>query len=155
MIIELQGASGRGKTPVPFWHRVVEDHDSGCWLWTGAKTSTGYGQVRIGMRMHYVHRVAYEWIHGHIEPSLVIDHLCRNHACVNPGHLDAVSTRENILRGTGNAAKNASKTHCPHGHPLSGHNLRIAKNGQRYCFTCKMAKLAKYKKEVGRDPGTP
>jgi hypothetical protein len=31
---------------------------------------------------------------------------------------------------------NREKTHCKHGHPYSGDNLRIAPNGQRQCRAC-------------------
>jgi len=31
------------------------------------------------------------------------------------------------------------KTHCKHGHPLSGDNLRIAPNGVRVCRACNAA----------------
>lgn len=31
---------------------------------------------------------------------------------------------------------NKPKTHCPHGHPYSGNNLRINKYGQRRCIVC-------------------
>lgn len=40
------------------------------------------------------------------------DHLCRVPRCVNPAHLEAVSNRENTLRGT----KGDLKTHCAKGH---------------------------------------
>jgi hypothetical protein len=31
------------------------------------------------------------------------------------------------------------KTHCKHGHPLSGDNLRIGPNGTRACRACNAA----------------
>lgn len=44
--------------------------------------------------------------------------------------------KKNPNRGIGTAAENALKTHCPKGHPYSGHHLRFAKNGSRVCRTC-------------------
>lgn len=29
-----------------------------------------------------------------------------------------------------------AKTHCPHGHPYSGHNLVVWRDGRRRCRTC-------------------
>jgi hypothetical protein len=50
----------------------------------------------------------YEDLRGPIPGGLVIDHLCRNPRCVNPGHMEPVSQAENVRRGT--AAKlNATK----------------------------------------------
>lgn len=68
-----------------------------CWPWRGAIQSKGYGMV--GHRL--VHRVVYELVHGPIPAGLTIDHLCRNRACANPSHLEAVTMKVNYDRGEG------------------------------------------------------
>ena len=121
--------------------RVRHDEVSGCMVWTGDKTSNGYGRMVVDGKRKRVHRLMYERVNGEIPDSMVIDHVCRNRLCCNPEHLRVVSNRENILSGEGIAAKNAAKTHCVKGHELSGHNLVIKtrKNRmpERVCRKCK------------------
>lgn len=122
-----------------FLSRIVKLPD-GCWMWQGTKNPNGYGSFYVGneypgRNQDLAHRAAYRMFKGPIPKGLSIDHLCRRPLCVNPDHLEAVSLRENILRGAGVAAVNAAKTHCIHGHPLSGANLRIVQ-GKRQCVTC-------------------
>lgn len=108
----------------------------GCWQWTGPIRPSGYGYFNIGADSISAHRWMYELITGPIPNGLVIDHLCRNRACVRPSHLEAVTNHENILRGIGPSAQNAAKQRCPKGHDYS---LRIAgKAGRttRYCRIC-------------------
>jgi hypothetical protein len=97
-----------------FWSKVQKS--DGCWLWTGSTKGKGYGSFHTGPKFLLAHRVAWEMTHGAIPNNLQIDHLCRNHACVNPEHMELVDSRTNTLRGTGITARMASKTHCPQGH---------------------------------------
>ena len=65
-----------------------------------------------------------------------LDHLCRNTRCVNPEHLEAVTQRENILRGIGFAARQARQENCIHGHAFTPENTYVHK-GHRYCRACR------------------
>jgi hypothetical protein len=115
-----------------------------CWLWTGSKRPRGYGRVIFRGRDTAAHRLAYEWDRGMIATGLVLDHLCRVHSCVNPGHLEAVTDAENILRGVGPPAENARKTHCPKGHPYDEVNTAINVVGARVCKACRLQKARRY-----------
>lgn len=71
---------------------------SSCWLWLGA-TSGLYGTVRVEGKSVPAHRYYYEIARGKIPDGQVVDHLCKNHLCVNPEHLEAISKGENSRRG--------------------------------------------------------
>lgn len=111
-----------------------------CWPWTGFVNPLGYGKIRVGnhpTQQVGVHRASYELLVGPIPADLVIDHLCRNPSCVNPAHMEPVTNRVNVLRGTGAPAANARQTHCRRaGHPLEGDNLFVTRQGNRSCMAC-------------------
>jgi hypothetical protein len=120
----------------------VEARD-GCWNWQRAKDKDGYGMFKIGSHkdntrfMARAHRWSYEWFVGKIPDGLTIDHLCRNHCCVNPDHLEPVTSALNTRRGARSIA-----THCKRGHELTGYNLilrpatKAHPNGMRACREC-------------------
>lgn len=107
-----------------------------CWLWTGGTWSKGYGQFWNGQRGVSAHCYAYEIQYGSIPDGLQVDHLCRALTCVNAAHLEAVTGRVNVLRGTGPTAINISKTHCPKGHPYDLLNTFWDRKGYRKCRSC-------------------
>jgi hypothetical protein len=111
-----------------------------CWLWTARKNYKGYGMFRLGSRVPYAHRVAYEHYVGPIPEGLQLDHICRVRHCVNPDHLEPVTNAENALRGEGPTAKNVTKTHCPKGHEYTGDNLYVDPRGGRNCRACRREK---------------
>ena len=68
----------------------------------------GYSHVMVpqpdgSRRSTGLHRVVYEHRVGPIPKGLDLDHVkargCRSRACVNPAHLEPVTTRVNVLRG--------------------------------------------------------
>lgn len=73
-----------------FWARVSVFN--GCWLWTGAVDSRGYGHLAWHGKNARAHRVAFELQHGQIPKGVgyhgtVVMHVCDNKLCCNPAHL--------------------------------------------------------------------
>jgi hypothetical protein len=124
------------------WARVAIARDDECWNWTG-HLNCGYGTIFGNGRTYKVHRLAYELLVGPIPEGLVLDHLCRNTACVNPAHLEPVTIYENTRRGlqpervAQHYAEKRAQTHCKRGHELSGDNLYLGQPGKRACRTCR------------------
>jgi len=114
----------------------IEVNGNGCWTWMGARTAAGYGEANMNGHVVLIHRIVYERIRGAIPWHTELDHLCRNRACCNPYHLEAVSHRENILRGQSPPALLARKTHCQAGHEFTP-EATITVNGNRECRECK------------------
>lgn len=130
-----------------FWSKVKVD-PGGCWLWMASKNSngTGYGTFRMHGSTRLAHRVAVAIVSG-AEPGPCLDHLCKNSLCVRPAHLEAVTQRINVRRGSVGAL-NRSKTHCPHGHEYNPQNTFFAakaKRPGRRCRTCSNIRRQKYR----------
>lgn len=128
-------------TPM-FWARV--DADADCWIWTGTLDRDGYGQFNLNGRKVRAHRGAFEALVGLVPPGLVLDHLCRVRACVNPDHLEPVTNAENIRRGFKALAR-----HCLRGHEYTPENTLIHRrpdgSPRRQCRRCWAGYFRKYR----------
>lgn len=73
---------------------VVEP--SGCWQWTGAATTLGYGKLCYRGRQCLAHRLSYEHHVGPIPTGMLVLHSCDVPGCVNLAHLFLGTPRDNM-----------------------------------------------------------
>lgn len=126
----------RKTTPAPirFWSKVDRNGPTPatrpglgpCWQWLAGLTAQRYGGFHPTKGTFVLaHRYAYELTVGPIPAGLVVDHLCRNRACVNPDHLEPVSNEENLRRGAGYALRNGMRNECRNGHEYTPENTYV------------------------------
>lgn len=139
--LRKSGSLSRPDVEARFFANVTENH-VGCWVFASLDVQ-GYGQLQIDGAAVRAHRWCYEFLVGPVPEGLVLDHLCRNPACVNPDHLDPVTQQVNTLRGVGPAALNAAKKECLRGHAFSPENTYITPDGRRMCRSCQRIRARK------------
>lgn len=134
--------------------QISKDPD-GCWRWTGLiHAINGYGRLKSGKQMEWVHRLAYETWVGPIPDGYDVGHKCHDEAaaaglcndpeqcshrpCCNPEHLKAEPRGSNLLASPlTQASINKAKTQCKRSHLFNEENTRIKKGtDHRSCKTC-------------------
>jgi len=73
------------------------DPDSGCWLWRGQISNSGFGRIMFstknGRAMESAHRASYLTFIGPIPDGTLIRQSCGNRLCINPQHLEAIQEK--------------------------------------------------------------
>jgi hypothetical protein len=142
-LLTLSGLTPRvlAKLRERIFGKISPEPNSGCWLWTGSCSTTGYGSVGVGSKasgkpfVRVAHRVVWLLERGDIPRGLVLDHKCRNPTCVNPAHLEPVPHKENKRRGL----QGVLRTSCKNGHPVEGNT-----NPSGRCRICKTAEQRRW-----------
>lgn len=139
--------------------KIKIDPVKGCWLWTGGRSTHGYGKIKFRRRDLSTHRMMWAWIVGPLPNGQAkdipnIDHfVCDTKLCCFPAHMKLVLPRENTLRSNNPPARNSRRTHCKKGHELP----KEPRYGEgRTCRTCrdewhKSERYVKWNAEFGRN----
>lgn len=161
------GDGGSGPFDVDYIRRNSQEMANGCWRWTGFVNESGYGRSGNSEGTRQAHRLAYEIFTGPVPDGHQVDHRCHTEAvargeceggnecphrsCVNPEHLEAVTARENVLRGNTVPAKHAAQARCVNGHPFDEENTRINSDGERACRACDAERQRGYRERRKQD----
>lgn len=128
-LAEAAGLSYR-RVPAHVWAKIeiVDGH----WLWTGALTGGGYGELTLARRAWRAHVFFYTMLIGPVPEGLELDHVCKIKRCVCPfpEHLEPVTHAENIRR-------HYDTETCANGHRWAdGNEYRSPSKGRRECRAC-------------------
>ncbi|MGH8613811.1 MAG: HNH endonuclease [Gammaproteobacteria bacterium] len=125
---------GSGK----FWAKVKRGEPEECWPWQGA-LSRGYGHVSSGGKNRTAHRFLWIALYGELPPGYHVHHRCRNSACQNPAHLDALTADAHRRE------PHRLRVRCKRGHALTADNVYTfkARTGTwgRVCKACIRVRL--------------
>jgi len=100
--------------------KIGEPSEDGCWIWRGSRNKRGYGEFFNWK----AHRLVYEILVGAIDSSVILHHRCHKKLCVNPAHLEKLSSAAHVTLHRGGVYREG---YCGKGHPNE--------NGKR-CAEC-------------------
>lgn len=120
-----------------FWSWVKLGKSDGCWLWTGAKSKDGYGQISFRMfgkrRRCIASRVAFAISEPEIwNKFMMVCHTCDNPSCCNPRHLFLDSGRGNARDMANKGNGRNSKLDMELAKEIRAKYLEIGKHSAKY-----------------------
>lgn len=91
---------------------TVKACPSGCWEWQAVKDGKGYGKVGHSKKDWLAHRLVFNLCVAPVSPAMLVCHRCDNPACVNPAHLFAGTSSDNLKDMS---SKGRHRNPCPRG----------------------------------------
>ena len=134
----IKKSEDRQKLQANLLRRKIVD-DQGCWLWSGATDSDGYGRIFAFGRNQTVSRIAaWLWLGLDLNDSESMStHQCDNKRCFNPEHLRVGDNSSNQLERFEKHPKPwKDATHCVNGHEFSFLTTKRNSRGHRICLLC-------------------
>ena len=86
-----------------------------CWLWTGYRMPSGYGNFMDyieGRKDRLAHRYAYRTFVGPIPDGIFVLHRCDNPPCVRPDHLFLGTQADNLIDAVAKGRQSRGETHA-------------------------------------------
>lgn len=115
--VDCRGIAQTKKAKDDFWKKLKKGQTNNeCWIWEGAKSATGHGELRFNKKKWKTHRFAWFLTYGFLDDELCILHHCDIPNCCNPSHLyqgtkkDNAEDRENRNRGHNRSGENNPKS---------------------------------------------
>jgi hypothetical protein len=135
-----------------FESMYIPEPNSGCWLWIGSTSRSGYGKMLQCEKLRPATHIALELSGRPLPKGMIACHHCDVPACVNPAHLfhgtqsgniqDCIGKGRFVIPPVNFKGRDRPKLQCCNGHALEGKNLRIDKHGVRICKACKRERIA-------------
>lgn len=133
---------GVGEGRRGYWDRqlaAAHRTSGGCLEWAGYRSSAGYG--KFGRQ--YAHRVSWIEENGPVPDGCDVHHRCKNRACIEPIHLEALPRAEHLETDETPVMLQKKWTECPRGHEFTDENTHIYPSGKRACKRCIRARRQK------------
>lgn len=117
----------------------IEISDTGCWEWQLSLGSHGYGNAFWNGKVETAHRLSWLAYYDEPKPNSHIHHTCRNRPCINPNHLEELSSSDH------------PREHFTKYKDLlcdKGHQGKRMPAGRFYCPTCAKERRPKKEREL-------
>lgn len=109
-----------------FWLKVTKKTSTECWLWTGAKKPTGYGNIRRDKKYTTAHRVSWEMHFGKVPDGMQVLHSCDTPSCCNPHHLMLGTGMSNYIDMVRKGRSNSNHKNRRYGEKHHNHKLTLS-----------------------------